>query len=47
MKKSWFIGMGIVVLIAIFIFTKGFGLFNSTITSVANPSGDKDRKSVV
>jgi len=44
MKKSWFIGMGIVVLIAIFIFTKGFGLFNSTITSVANPSGDKDFK---
>lgn len=44
MKKFWFIGIGIVVLIALLIFTKGFGLFTSIITgSAANPSGsDKE-----
>lgn len=35
MKKSLIIGIGIVVLIAIFIFTKGFGLFNPTVTGYA------------
>lgn len=32
MKKAWIIGIILVASFAIFIFTKGFGLFNSTVT---------------